>query len=96
MSEPLSTLDTGNGQTVAVAVGAGGVLAFLLGCLLHSRLLRLFGVVAAGAGGVLYARERLAERSEKIDAAESSIRSTLDDLDPVARAQILIDLAKPD
>ena len=96
MSDPARTLDTGNGQTVAIAVGAGGALAFVLGWLLHSRLLRLLGIVAAGAGGVLYTRERLAERSEKIDAAESSIRSTLDDLDPVARAQILIDLAKPD
>jgi hypothetical protein len=96
MSEPASMLDTGNGQTVAVGVGAGGVLAFVLGWLLHSRLLRLLGLVAAGTGGVLYAREQLAERNQKIDAAESSIRSTLDDLDPVARAQILIDLAKPD
>jgi hypothetical protein len=49
----------------------------------------LLGLAAAVAGGGLFARVKLAERSEKIDEAESDIRSELDDLDPVARAQVL-------
>jgi len=52
------------------------------------------GLLAGGAGVALYARERLAERSAKIDAAEERVRSELDDLDPVARAQVLADLAR--
>jgi hypothetical protein len=54
------------------------------------------GLGAALVGGGLYAREKLVERGEKISAAETSIRSELDDLDPVARAQVLKDLAESD
>jgi hypothetical protein len=35
----------------------------------------------------------LAERAERIEEAESRIRSELDDLDPVARAQVLEDVS---
>ena len=56
--------------------------------------LRILGLGSAAAGGVFYARVKLAERSEKIKAAESDVRSALDDLDPVARAQVLADVAK--
>ena len=77
-----------------MAVGAGGLLAFLLSWILHSRILRVLGLGAAVAGGALYAREKLAQRSEKIEAAEGAVRSTLDDLDPVARAQVLMDIAR--
>jgi uncharacterized membrane protein len=77
-----------------MAVGAGGLLAFLFSWILHSRVLRVLGLGAAVTGGALYAREKLAERAEKIEAAEGAVRSTLDDLDPVARAQVMMDIAR--
>ena len=76
-----------------VALAGGRILALAIGWIVKSRLLRLIGLLATVAGGGLYARTKIDERSEKIDAAETTIRSTLDDLDPVARAQVLIDLA---
>jgi hypothetical protein len=88
------TLDLDDRETRALAVGAGGVAALLLGWILGSGLLRLLGFSAAAVGGGLYAREKLAERSEKIDAAKESIRSELDDLDPVARAQVMKGIAQ--
>jgi hypothetical protein len=42
----------------------------------------------------VYARRKLEVRRAKIDVAESHIRSELDDLDPVARAQVLADMAR--
>ena len=94
MSEPARTADLGESKTAAVAIAAGGALALVLGRVLGSRALCALGLVAAGAGGALYARGRLAGRRAKIDAAESRMRSELDDLDPVARAQVLADLAR--
>jgi len=94
VSEPVRTLDFDDGGTAALAIAAGGLLGIVLGWILHSRLLRLLGLAAAVGGGGLYARRRLAERGAKIDAAESRMRSELDDLDPVARAQVLADLAR--
>jgi len=79
-----------------MAVGAGGMLAFLLSWIVHSRILRVLGVGAAVAGGALYARGKYAQRAERIEEAEETVRSALDDLDPVARAQVLIDIARPD
>lgn len=81
-------------ETVALAVGAGGILALVLGLILGSGLLRLLGLTAALAGGGLYARTKFTERSEKIDEAESSIRAELDELDPIARAQVLKGIAQ--
>jgi hypothetical protein len=83
-----------NESGLPLGLAAGGVAAFLLGWAVHSRLLRLLGFGVAATGGVLYARERLAERAEKIDEAEGAVRSALDDLDPVARAQVLMDVAR--
>ena len=94
MSEPASTLDPDGRSYVPLAVAGGGAAAVVLGWILGSRLLRAVGLLAGGAGVALYARERLAERSAKIDAAEERVRSELDDLDPVARAQVLADLAR--
>jgi hypothetical protein len=84
------------GERTAMVVGAGGLLAFLLSWILHSRILRVLGLGTAVAGGALYARQKLAQRGEKIEAAEGAVRSALDDLDPVARAQVLFDIARPD
>jgi hypothetical protein len=78
----------------ALAAGGGGIAVFVLGCILHSRALRMLGFLAAATGGTLYARQRLAERSEKIEAAKDSVHSAIDDLDPVARAQVLADIAR--
>ena len=82
-------------ESFAVAVGSGGVLAVAVGFALHSPKLSILGAAWAVTGGVLYGRARLAKRNEKIKAAESQIRSELDDLDPVARAQVLAGLARP-
>ena len=95
MSDQTDTPESPEGETVALAVGAGGALTLIGGWILHSNLLRAVGLIATIAGGGLYAREKLAERSEKIDQAETNIRSQLDKLDPVARAQVLLDMAKP-
>jgi prefoldin subunit 5 len=92
--DQLRTLDFEDDETVAIALGAGGAFAFVLGVVAGSRLLRLVGIGAAVAGGSIYAREMLAARGERIDAAESEIRSELADLDPVARAQVLKDVAQ--
>jgi hypothetical protein len=56
----------------------------------------MLGVAAVAAGGGLYARAKLTDRSETIEAAESQIRSELDDLDPLARAQVVKGLADPE
>ena len=96
MSDQVSSLDAQDGETVALAVGAGGVLALIGGWILDSGLLRAVGLIAAIAGGGLFAREKLAERRQKLDKAETDIRSELDKLDPVARAQVLKDVAQPD
>ena len=86
---------TGPVEEIAGAVLAvSGLLTFIAGLVRHSRLLRALGVVLALAGGGLYARHQLDERADRIDAAESTIRSELDDLDPVARAQVLADIAR--
>jgi hypothetical protein len=71
-----------------------GVLAFALGWIRNSRALRTLGFVFAAGGAGLYARGRIAERAEKIEAAQSHIRSELEELDPVARAQVLADVAR--
>ena len=84
------------GERAALAVGAGGIFAFLLSWIVHSKFLRLLGLGAAVAGGAFYAREKFAERAKRIDEAEESVRSAIDDLDPVARAQVLFDVARPD
>jgi hypothetical protein len=81
-------------ERLAVTVGGSGLGVFLLGIVLRSRLLRLLGLGAALTGGALYAREKLAERGTRIDEAETAVRSALDDLDPVARAQVLMDVAR--
>ena len=94
MRFPPRPSDLDERETVAVAIGAGGLLGLVLGWIFGSRLLRLLGLVAAAAGGGLYARAKLAERGKKIDEAEDTVRSALDDLDPVARAQVLVDVAR--
>src|SRR4029077_1470618 len=94
VSEPARTFDLEDAETAALAAGAGGVIAFVLGLIVHSRALRLLGLLAAVTGGGLYARGRLAERSDKIEAAKESVHSAIDDLDPVARAQVLADIAR--
>lgn len=86
------TLDLGG--KAPVVFGAAGLIVFGVGQIVGSKTLRVVGLAGAVAGAALYARGRLDERGEKIDAAEESIRSTLDDLDPVARAQVMVDLAK--
>jgi len=94
MSEPGPALDRDDQETVVLALSAGGAAALVIGWIIGSRLLRIVGLGSAAAGGVFYARMKLAERSEKIKAAEKDVRSALDDLDPIARAQVLADAAK--
>jgi uncharacterized membrane protein len=85
------SLERVDSSAAVVVAGAGG-LAFGLGLGFRSKVLRMFGLLVAVSGGALYARAKWAERAEKIDVAESDIRATLDDLDPIARAQILKDI----
>jgi hypothetical protein len=86
-------VDLHDAETGGLAIVAGGMLFIVLGWVMHSRVLRALGFLGAAAGSGLYARARIAERSEKIDAAESHIRSELDDLDPLAKAQVIAKLA---
>lgn len=81
-------------QIAGVALALAGAAAFLVGLIRHSRLLRVLGILLALAGGGFFGRRKLTERRERIDAAETQIRSELDDLDPVARAQVLADIAR--
>lgn len=94
MSDRIPTLGVDGDDVVYVAVGAAGVVGFTLGLVVGSRALRVLGLVSAVAGGCLLARRKFAERNEKIDAAATAIRSELDDLDPVARAQVLANIAQ--
>lgn len=96
MSEHERRLDLHDGETAGLAIVAGGMLALVLGWILHSRALRVIGFLAGAAGSSLYARAKLAERSEKIDSAESHIRAELDDLDPLAKAEVIAKLAQPE
>jgi hypothetical protein len=54
----------------------------------------VLGLLALFAGGGLYASRKLEARGKRIDDAESTIRSELADLDPVARAQVLTDIGR--
>ena len=73
------------GDTPALALAGGGTIAFVVGIVIGSRLLRVLG---------LYGSRKLEARGKMIDGAESTIRSELEDLDPVARAQVMADIAK--
>jgi hypothetical protein len=88
------TFGPDGGDIPAAALWAGGVLVFLLGAARRSTLLRTAGLFATLTACGLYARRKLAVRRARIDVAESHIRSELDDLDPVARAQVLADIAR--
>lgn len=94
MSDRLPALELDDDDAAYIAVGGAGVASLTLGLIVDSRALRAVGVVGLLAGGGLLVRRRLAARSEKIHAAADSIRSELDDLDPVARAQVLADVAR--
>ena len=94
MSDRIPTFDLEDGDAVALAVGAGGLLGLVVGLVVDSRMLRVLGLASMIVGGGLLVRVKLAARNEKIDAAESTIRSQFDDLDPVARAQVLADIAQ--
>jgi hypothetical protein len=88
------TFGPDGGDIPAAVLAAGGVLVFVLGTARRSTILRAAGIFATLAGGGLYARRKLKARKAKIEVAESHIRSELDDLDPVARAQVLADIAR--
>ena len=80
-------------EFAGLALALGGAAAFVAGLIRHSRLLRALGILLALAGGGFFARRKLTDRAEKIDTAETNIRTELQDLDPVARAQVLADIA---
>ncbi|HEY7693850.1 MAG TPA: hypothetical protein VH816_16050 [Gaiellaceae bacterium] len=82
------------GDIPAAGLAAGGVLVFALGSARRSTPVRVAGLLATLAACGLYARRKLEARRARIDVAESHIRSELDELDPVARAQVLADLAR--
>jgi len=82
------------GDVPAAALGVGGIIVFAVGMARGSTFLRAAGLIAAAGAFGLFARRKRAARRAKIDEAESHIRSELDDLDPVARAQVLADIAR--
>ena len=94
MTDSIPTLDVEDDDVVYVAVGAAGVAGFTPR--VDRRLTRApFARARIGRGRrCLLARRKLTERNEKIDSAATAIRSELDDLDPVARAQVLADIAQ--
>src|SRR5919197_5303459 len=79
------------GDIPAAALAAGGIVLLVLGTARSSMLLRAAGIFATLAACGLYTRRKFKARKARIDVAESHIRSELDDLDPVARAQVLAD-----
>jgi hypothetical protein len=83
-----------SGEGPAVTVAAAGALLMLLGWIFGLRFLRLLGIGTALAGGALFAREKLAAREEKIAEAETAVRSALDDLDPIAKAQVIEEIVR--
>jgi hypothetical protein len=82
------------GDIPAAVLAAGGVAVALVGVARRSTLLRVTGLLATLGGCGLYARRKFEVRKARIDVAESHIRSELDELDPVARAQVLADIAR--
>ena len=88
------TFGPDEGDIPAAALAAAGILVLLLGAARRSTLLRAGGIFATLAACGLYTRRKFKARRAKIDVAESHIRSELDDLDPVARAQVLADIAR--
>src|SRR5262245_45407153 len=88
------TFGPDGGDIPAAVLAAGGVVVFVFGTTRRSKLLCAAGLLATLAASGLYARRKLKARKAKIDVAESHIRSELDDLDPVARAQVLADIAR--
>jgi hypothetical protein len=88
------TFGPDSGDIPAALFAAGGGLVLVLGAARRSTLLRAAGLLATFAACGLYARRKLKVRRARIDVAESHIRSELDDLDPVARAQVLADIAR--
>jgi len=84
--------DRGDGP--AALLGTGGVILFVLGASRGSTFLRTTGLLATLSACGLYVRRKLQRRRARMVVAESHIRSELDDLDPVARAQVLADIAR--
>jgi hypothetical protein len=78
----------------AVAIVGGGATLLLLGRIVGSSFLRTVGTLGALAGAALYLRQRIAERNRRIEQAADHIRAELDDLDPVAKAQVVADLTR--
>jgi hypothetical protein len=85
-------LDLSESQGALVA--GGGIAVFLLSRIVGSSFVRAIGFLAAIAGAGLYARARFVMRNKRIEEAASHIRSELDDLDPIAKAQVIADLAQ--
>ena len=95
MSEQGRRLDVDAADRAAIGLAGGGMLLLLTGSLLGSRVTRIAGFIALIGGAALFARRKVAQRSEKIDQAADHIKSELDDLDPVAQAQVIERLTRP-
>lgn len=95
MNEHAGTFDVDGGDTAAIGLAGGGILLIVLGSILGSRMTRIAGFLALVGGAALFARRKIEKRGEKIDEAASHIKSELDDLDPVAQAQVIERLTRP-
>jgi hypothetical protein len=83
-------------EAAAKAFAAGGAAMVAFGVLRRSPPLAMLGLAASGVGGAALARLKLAERASQIREATEHVRADIDGLDPVARAQVLKDIAKDD
>jgi hypothetical protein len=77
------------------AIGIGvGIGLLLLSWVTGWRLLRWLGIFKLVVSAAALARAIQIERTARIDEATANIKDELDDLDPVARAQVLAGLAE--
>ena len=88
------TFGPDGGDVPPALLAIAGIIVFVLGLSRRSTPLRATGLLATLSACGLYGRRKFAVRRARIDVAESHIRSELDDLDPVARAQVLADIAR--
>jgi len=98
VDDPPASDEVNHSQRLRLGGGfaLGGATVFAVGCFRRSTLIALFGLAASAIGAAALARVKLAERAEKITDATAHVRADIQGLDPVARAQVLKDIARDD
>jgi len=98
VDDPAASDELSHSQQLQLGRGfaLGGATVFAIGCFRRSTATALFGLAASAIGAAALARVKLAERAEKISEATANVRADIQGLDPVARAQVLKDIARDD